>query len=81
MATPNRLTVSALADQQGLSNFDCALPQPFVNECTKKGFDPRGQVVWSYDSNGVFGEPFPLTPEATRELFRIFPPKGGSTNG
>lgn len=69
-----RTSVQDLAKNvYGLSTFDTALPQPWVNNCQSQGFDPRGVVVWSYDRHSTFGEPFPLTEEAAIELAAIFP--------
>lgn len=51
--------------------FDTALPQDWVNHITKMGFDPRGQVVWSYPKGTVFGLPMPLTQEARTALIGL----------
>ena len=47
--------------------YDVALPQDWVNHITDRGFDPRGQVVWSYP----FGLPMPLTQEARSALIGL----------
>ena len=61
------LTVDKLADllYPGVT-YDTALPQPWVNDCSRnKNFDPRGMVVWGYPKGcSVFGDPLPLTLEA-----------------
>ena len=50
---------------------DTALPQDWVNHVTSKGFDPRGQVVWSYPHGTVWGLPMPLTVEARTALIDL----------
>ena len=47
---------------------DTALPQPWVDECQQRGFDPRPCFVWGYPKGSVFGCPLPLTKEAAREI-------------
>lgn len=54
--------------------FDTALPQGWVNHITDRGFDPRGQVVWSYPKGTVFGLPMPLTQEARSALIGLNEP-------
>lgn len=68
-----RLTISEAARDYGLEAFDSALPVDWVRQCQAAGFQPVGQVVWSYDRNRGFGEAFPLSLEADQELKRIFP--------
>jgi len=68
-----RLTVSEAARGYGLKAFDPALPLDWVRQCQSAGFQPVGQVVWSYERNRGFGEAFPLSLEAEQELKRIFP--------
>ena len=51
--------------------YDVALPQGWVNHITDRGFDPRGQVVWSYPKGTVFGLPMPLTQEARSALIGL----------
>ena len=53
--------------------YDVALPQDWVNHITDRGFDPRGQVVWSYPKGTVFGLPMPLTEEARSALIGLNP--------
>lgn len=48
--------------------YDTALPQEWVDRVTRKGFDPRGQVVWAYPHGYICGMPMPLTEEARRTL-------------
>ena len=41
--------------------FDCALPQPWVDDMSKLGVDARGHFVWIYDEPaGLWGRPFYL---------------------
>jgi hypothetical protein len=56
------MTVEKAAAQAfpGLT-YDYALPHPFLVHCLDKGFDLRGQCVWVYDGNNIFGAPGPLT--------------------
>lgn len=68
-----RLTVSEAARGYGLKAFDPALPVDWVRQCQAAGFQPVGQVVWSYERNRGFGEAFPLSLDAEQELKRIFP--------
>jgi len=49
--------------------YDTALPQPWVDWCQERGFDPRGRVVWGYPNNR--GIPLPLTVEALIALISI----------
>tara|TARA_R110001592_G_scaffold48981_4_gene153327 strand:- start:834 stop:1166 length:333 start_codon:yes stop_codon:yes gene_type:complete len=49
--------------------FDYALPHSWLSECLEKGLDPRGQMVWLYDSDGgIMGRPAPLTSEGDKIL-------------
>lgn len=67
-----RLTVTQLARLYNLKNFDTAIPVDFVHRCRAHGFNPVGQVVWSYE-HSLFGRPFPLTAEAELRLTEAFP--------
>ena len=66
-------TVRERAEELGIKIFDTAMPQPWVDEMTRKGFDPRGVVVWSYDGTNHFGGPAALTTEAADALQRLHP--------
>lgn len=49
--------------------FDTALPQDFVDECQRCGFDPRPEVVWAYPAmHHLFGIPMGVTIKATAKL-------------
>lgn len=63
------LTVGELAEllYPG-ATFDYAMPQFWVDDMVKAGFDPRGQVVWLYEKGSSFGRPAPLTAEAYMAL-------------
>lgn len=60
------MTVSDLAYKlYPRTQFDCALPQAWVDDCIDKGFDPRGHFVWGYPrAAATFGMPLPLTEAA-----------------
>jgi hypothetical protein len=51
--------------------FDTALPQPWVDACANRGFDPRGQVVWGYPMGFISGHPLPITVEGMLGLARL----------
>lgn len=65
----DRKTVGELAEQlyPGMT-YDTSLPQEWVNYCTARVFDPRGQVVWLYPDRDLLGIPAPLTQEAMLNL-------------
>ena len=44
--------------------YDYALPQAFFDSCLNNGFDVRGQCVWVYDRDSLWGAPGPLTQAA-----------------
>ena len=56
-----RMTVDEAAKQRGYKVYDCALPQPWVDEQVKGGFDPRAHFVWCYDTCDKDGEPASIT--------------------
>lgn len=61
------ISVGELAEQlYPGETIDTALPQPWVDWCMSRGFDPRGQVVWWM--NSIVGQPAPLTVEAALGL-------------
>lgn len=55
------MSIEELAKLHGLKSYDIALPQEFVTDMSILGYDVRGQVVWCYDNNSTFGEPYALT--------------------
>jgi hypothetical protein len=59
----NILTCDEAAKQRGYRVYDCALPQQWVDEQVKAGFDPRAHFVWCYDVCRFFGEPAAITEE------------------
>ena len=67
---PDWITVGELARKVYADIvFDYALPQPWVDACIKRGFDPRGKFVWGYpDGCMVYGQPLPLTQEAAIDI-------------
>ena len=69
-------TVTELADEklprELWKKYDTAMPQPWVNQMIDLGADPRGQMVWLYDSEGaIFGRPYPLT-EAAKIMILLY---------
>ncbi len=48
--------------------FDTALPIDWVKQCTERGFNPVGSVVWGYPLRSLWGQPYPLTQEAALTL-------------
>ena len=48
--------------------YDTALPQEFVDEMRKRGFEAFGQFVWSYANGSWLGFPYPLNASAVRAL-------------
>ena len=62
--TKDELAAQIYPDTQ----YDTALPQPWVDHCQAKGFDPRGTVVWGYPTGYAMGKPMPLTMQAARKL-------------
>lgn len=64
-------TVHDLAEAHGLTNFDYALPQAWVDNVREKtGINPVGKVVWNYEEN-THGQPFGLTREGV-QLIAIY---------
>ena len=56
------MTVREAAQERGYKDFDCALPQPWVDQVKfVEHFDVRGHFVWCYDKEKTFGEPAPIT--------------------
>jgi hypothetical protein len=57
----------------GLSVWDCALPQGFVDQCRERlsldDYVP-GHFVWCYDDAAVFGYPRPLSARGIEILTR-----------
>lgn len=56
------MTVDEAAKAAGLTSYDCALPQSWVDACYNRGLDVRGHFVWCYDDS-LMGYPHPITPE------------------
>lgn len=56
-------TITEVAKDHGLKNFDVALPIDWVKDFQQEtGFNPVGHFVFNYD-NTSFGIPFPVTIE------------------
>lgn len=53
--------------------YDYALPQQWVNGCTKNGFDPRGKCVWNYECGHFGGVPLFLTEQWLAEYSAACP--------
>jgi hypothetical protein len=51
--------------------YDYAIPQDWVDAMVRRGFDPRGHVVWGYPRGGIAGQPYPITVEGMLGLARI----------
>ena len=62
-------TKGDLGSLLGLSSFDYALPQDWVDKVKTMGIDPVPFYVWSYDTPGstVFGKPLNLAEEFYRQ--------------
>jgi hypothetical protein len=55
----------------GLSVWDCALPQGFVNECCAFSLEHvPSHFVWCYDKESVLGYPRPLSARGIEILTR-----------
>lgn len=61
MLTLRRMATGEAAEAAGLTRFDIALPQPWVDRVREAAGDPRGHFVWSYERDRVSGEPFPTS--------------------
>lgn len=61
MLTLRRMATGEAAAAAGLTRFDTALPQPWVDRVSEAAGDPRGHFVWSYERDRIAGEPFPTT--------------------
>ena len=59
--TLRRLATGEAAEAAGITRYDVALPQRWVDHMTAVAGDPRGHFVWSYEGDRVSGEPFPTT--------------------
>jgi hypothetical protein len=59
--TLRRLATGEAAEAAGITRYDVALPQRWVDHMTAVAGDPRGHFVWSYEASPVCGEPFPTT--------------------
>ena len=54
-----------MGQKAGLTNFDTALPQNWVDDVREKTGKPFPfGFVWNYPEDSIFGEPYPLTKEA-----------------
>jgi hypothetical protein len=51
--------------------YDTALPQEWVDAVTRRGFDPRGHVVWGYPKGSLGGQPYPITVTGLEGLCRL----------
>ena len=65
--------INALAKDAGLTTFDTALPLGWYDDVhSKTGLWPQNYgFVWCYDNAKVWGEPWPLTPQA-KVLLRYY---------
>lgn len=59
--TLRRLATGEAAEAAGITRYDVALPQRWVDHMTAVAGDPRGHFVWSYQRSPVCGEPFATT--------------------
>lgn len=66
------MTVKEAAEARGLKDYDCALPQPWVDWQKERGYEVRGHFVWCYDKEPRFGEPAPITDEGFRMVHKVF---------
>ena len=71
MKTKQELALEIL----GHNNFDCALPQPWLDAVVEEtGGDyctVLGGTVWNYGCDNMFGEPFAITYDSAIILAQI----------
>lgn len=69
--TSPRITKGEAAEKLGLKVYDCALPQPWVEQATRVTETPMDLIcssfVWCYDGS-CMGYPYPLTVNAFNVL-------------
>lgn len=68
------LTIRDLAESdealQALETFDYAIPIGWVDDVKAKTGEYPEHFVWAYRQGSIWGEPWPLTPEAEALLRR-----------